>query len=197
MINYGELLNQSLAEKMPIKKIARKVYFLAPSCAFEDHYDLQLDLYGEISDFLKLPLSAIRLVGSAHTGFSLVKNTPFDRKKSDLDIAIVDGQLYLRMFEHAFEQTNGWRDESQFSSDTEASNLKKKFMKHLGKGIICPDLMPSSPSKAQWSNFFGQLADKYSDFCNDITARVYAHESFMSAKQHSAIEKYFANQGIL
>ena len=196
MMNYSQLLNDSFAEKLPIKKIARKIYFMAPSCVFENHYDLQLDLYEEISDFLRLPLSSIRLVGSAHTGFSLVKNKLFSNIDSDLDIAVVDGQLYLRMFEHAFNQTNGWNDVSQFAKDSSAMNIKKEFMRCLGKGIIQPDLMPASPCKAEWSNFFGKLGDKYSNFCKSISARVYAHESFMTAKQQSAIEKYYANQGI-
>jgi hypothetical protein len=195
MFNYTQLLDDSWINKDPIHKIAKKIYFLAPSYAFESNSDLQLALYEEIGFFLNLPISSIRVVGSAHTGFSLVKGTPFDRITSDLDIAIIDGQLYLKMFESAFRQTDGWRDLSKFSNSRQAADKKIELLRYMNKGIICPELMPSSPSKAEWGNFFGKLGDKYSQFCNGISARVYAHDTFMSAKQHSAIEVYFSNKG--
>lgn len=195
-MNYSQLLLDSAKNNLPLKKIATKIYFLSPSCAFENRYDLQLDLYEEICEFLDLPLSAIRLVGSAHTGFSLVKNTPFDRRTSDLDIAVVDGPLYLRMFEHAFLETEGWKNVAKFSGTRSATIRRSEFLRYLERGIIRPDLMPSSPHKARWENFFGKLADKYSHVCNGISAGIYARESFMSTKQQSAIQNFFANRGI-
>ena len=194
MIDHKILIVSSAAARTAIRTIARKVYFLSPSVAFSDNYDLQLALYDEICEFLKLPISAIRLVGSAHTGFSLVRGTPFDPEKSDLDIAIVDAGMYLQLFEEAFEQTRGWEDTSKFAGNFDALGRKNQFLRYLRKGVIRPDLMPSSPLKAEWTNFFGKLGDKYATFCRGITAGVYARESFMAAKQESAIKMFLENE---
>lgn len=197
-MNYRKILEDGAGAHLPKRQIARQLYFLSPSFAFDGHTKLQLELYEKICDHLKLPLSAIRLVGSGHTGFSLVKNTPFDKYKSDLDIAIVDSELYLDFFQLAFEITDGWQDVTKFPGSAQTqSATKSSFLSYLRKGVIRPDLMPSSPQKANWENFFGKLGDDYSDFCNGISAGIYARELFMAAKQESAIDAYFANQGNL
>lgn len=197
-MDHKKLIEDCANAHLPTRQIARQLYFLAPSFAFAGNQQLQLSLYERICDYLKLPLSAIRLVGSGHTGFSLVKDTPFDKGKSDLDIAIVDASLYLDFFELAFELTDGWRDVSKFPGRPEQQREKKaEFLRYLRKGVIRPDLMPASPKKADWENFFGKLGDDYSNFCDGITAGIYARESFMAAKQESAIKTYLANKGIL
>jgi hypothetical protein len=197
-VDYRALIEDSAKAHLPTRQIARQLYFLAPSFAFEGNTQLQLDLYEKVCNFLRLPLATIRIVGSGHTGFSLVKDTPFDKSCSDLDIAIVDQQLYLDLFELAFETTNGWRDLSKFSgSPLEQRKKKESFLRYLRKGVIRPDLMPASPRKAAWENFFGKLAYEYSNFCDGITAGVYARESFMAAKQESAINDYLSKNGIV
>ena len=110
------------------------------------------------------------------------------------DIAVVDAHLFLNMFEFAFEVTNGWKDVAKFSNDSNARAARTDFLRYLSKGIIRPDLMPSSPEKAEWSNFFGKLGDKYASFCCGISVGVYARESFMAAKQETAIQKFLANE---
>jgi hypothetical protein len=197
-VNHKKLIEDGARAHLPTRQIAQQLYFLAPSFAFEGNHELQLQLYERICEFLRLPLSAIRLVGSGHTGFSLIKNTLFDKAKSDLDIAIVDSGLYLELFEHAFEITGGWADMTKFSGSPEQQRTtKEKFLKYLRKGIVRPDLMPASPRKADWENFFGKLGDDYSNFCNGISAGVYARESFMAVKQESAIKAYLSTQGTL
>jgi hypothetical protein len=197
-VNHKKLIEDGARSHLSTRQIARQLYFLSPSFAFDGNHELQLRLYERICEFLKLPLSAIRVVGSGHTGFSLVKNTLFDKEKSDLDIAIVDSGLYLELFEHAFEITEGWTNITKFSGlPTQQRATKEKFLRYIRKGIVRPDLMPASPRKADWGNFFGKLGDDYSSFCNGISAGVYARESFMAAKQESAIEAYLSTQGTL
>lgn len=197
-MNHKKLIEDGAKAHLPTRQIARQLYFLSPSVAFDGNHELQLQLYERICEFLRLPLSAIRLVGSGHTGFSLVKNTPFEKESSDLDIAIVDSHLYLELFEAAFEITGGWVDVTKFTGPPQQQiATKEKFLRYLRKGIVRPDLMPASPRKADWENFFGKLGDDYSDFCNGISAGVYARESFMAAKQESAIKAYLSTQGTL
>ncbi|WP_395010222.1 hypothetical protein [Undibacterium sp.] len=195
MLHRDLILNAAKADHA-VTKIARQLYFLTSSYAFHKNHDTQLELYEKICVKFSLPLSAIRLVGSAHTGFSLVKGTNFDKSTSDLDIAIVDSGLYLQLFQMAFKETNAWSDTSKFPGiATKQIANKDNFLKYLRKGVIRPDLLPSSPLKADWENFFGKLSDEYSAFCNQISAGVYATEHFMAAKQESALNIYLSNQG--
>lgn len=197
-MKHSELILAGAKAHNEPRQIARQLYFLTASYAFENQQNMQLGLYEKICSQFSLPLSAIKLVGSGHTGFSLVKGTPFDKTKSDLDIAIVDSELYLKLFELAFDTTHGWQDTSKFPGKSLHQKRNKEcFLRYLRKGVIRPDLMPSSPQKAEWENFFGKLADEYSMYCNGISAGVYARESFMAAKQESAIEKYISTQGFI
>lgn len=197
-MDHKKIIDEGAKAQLPKRQIARQLYFLSPSFAFAGNLTLQLGLYEKVCDFLKLPLSAIRLVGSGHTGFSLVKDTPFNKETSDLDIAIVDQGLYLDFFELAFEATNGWHDVSKFSgSPGKQKQTRDDFLRYLRKGVIRPDLLPSSPQKAEWGNFFGKLGDEYSNLCNGISAGVYASEMFMAAKQESAIDAYLSSPGNL
>jgi len=158
---------------------------------------LQLELYEEISEHLDVALSAINLIGSGHTDFSLIKGTDFSKENSDLDVAIVDSRLFLELFEQSFETTNGWNHTNLFPGDkpVKQQENRRQFLRYIGKGIIRPDLMPNSPERASWTNFFGKLAWKYQDFCNGISAGIYASETFMAAKQERAIEHYLATKG--
>ena len=197
-MDYRQLIDEGARTRLHVRRISKQLYFLAPSFVFDGNYGLQLELYERICEFLNLPLACIRLVGSGHTGFSLIHNTPFNRESSDLDVAIVDPKLYLELFELAFDVTNGWSDVSKFPGRGEGQRRsKEQFLKYLRKGVIRPDLMPASPKKADWENFFGLLADDYSKFCNGLSAGVYASELFLAAKQESALTKYLTTQGVL
>ncbi|PKO24870.1 MAG: hypothetical protein CVU35_07065 [Betaproteobacteria bacterium HGW-Betaproteobacteria-8] len=192
-----ELIKKSASQGDSVDRIARKVYLMLPTHAFKDAYDIQLDLFSEISSFVDIPISSIHIIGSAKTGISLVKGTTFSSEKSDIDIAIVDPSLYTKKFEHSFQISNGWKNLSTFSANpVDAANKRKQFLDYLDRGVFCPNCMPHSPDRAEWLSFFGRLSDTYSHFCNGISAWIYASEYFLTYKQQSAIKKYLADKGL-
>lgn len=197
MNSAEELIKQSTINGDGIDRIARKVYLILPAHAFKDNYDTQLDLFSEVSLFLQIPISSIHIIGSAKTGFSLVKGTAFSQENSDIDIAIVDSSLYTKKLEQSFQISNGWKDLSTFAVDpVDASRKRNQFLEYLNKGILRPEYMPHSEIRADWLSFFGRLSDTYSHFCNGVSGWIYASEYFLTYKQESAIKKYLADKGL-
>lgn len=192
-----DLIKSSASEGESIDRITRKVYLMLPTYAFDGAYDIQLDLFSEISTFLNIPISSIRIIGSAQTGISLINGTTFSAVTSDIDVAIVDHALYTKKFEQSFQISNGWKNLAAFGSKpVEAANKRNHFVDLLNRGIFCPNYMPHSPDRADWLSFFGRLSDKYSNFCNGISAWIYASEYFLTYKQQTAIKKYLNDKGL-
>lgn len=189
------LISEAIIKGDSIEKITRKIFLLLPSHAFKNQFDLQLDLLTEVSEHLNVPISSVHIVGSAKTGVSLVKGTPFSKDNSDIDIAVVDPVLYMKKFEYSFKESNGWALNSfTVRSDVEKTKLRRQeFLDYLQKGIFRPDKMPNSSQRADWLNFFGRLTGKYANHCNKITAWVYASEIFLTSKQQSAVSIYLGN----
>ncbi len=189
------LISEAISKGDGIGKIARKIFLLLPTHAFREQYDLQLDLLTEVSEHLNVPISSVHIVGSAKTGVSLVKGTPFSTESSDIDIAIVDPYLFMKKFEYSFKESDGWTLNSfTVRNDAEKTKTRKQeFLDYLQKGIFRPEKMPNSKERADWLNFFGLLTDKYATHCNRITAWIYAGEVFLTSKQESAVSIYLGN----
>ena len=88
--------------------IARRIYFLSRTVAFEKEPDRELQVYQDVSKFFVIPFNSIQIVGSAKTGISLINNTPFTAEDSDIDIAVVDPSLFMRYVEIAFAISEGY-----------------------------------------------------------------------------------------
>lgn len=191
------LINKSISQGDSLDKVTRKIFLLFPTHAFNNEYDLQLELLSEISNFLDVPISSIHIVGSAKTGISFVKGTNFSPETSDIDIAIVDHYLFFKKFEHSYKESNGWQLNtfSVRGNPDKTKQRRSEFLDYLHKGIFRPEKMPNSSERADWINFFNLLSVKYANYCNGITAWVYAGEHFLTSKQQSAVEKFLSNKG--
>jgi len=69
-------MTQKIAKDEPYI-IANKYYNLAPSDIFQNELDLEYKIKDRISQYLSLPLSSIKIVGSSHIGSSPFKKTVF------------------------------------------------------------------------------------------------------------------------
>ena len=172
--------------------IARKLFLILPTVVFLDKPDDQYRVYSQLCAAFSMPISSIEIVGSAKTGFSLWKGHLFAPGTSDLDIGIVDGTLFLKMFEAAFSASKGFSDESVFSSKKDANQFKW----NLNHGICVPRLMPRCPEKTKWLLLFGALSRENKNLFSSVSAYIYASEKFFEMKQIAAIDKFLAQKGI-
>jgi len=175
--------------------IARRIYFLSPTVAFEKEPDRELQVYQDVSNFFAIPFNSIQIVGSAKTGISLINSTPFSAESSDIDIAVVDQSLFMRYVEIAFAISEGYMRTELFPIK-EGKPTRHSFMKYLAKGMFRPDLMPHCPERADWTSFFDRLSSNHRGFCSGMSAAIYASSVFFEWKQKLAIDKYIAARSL-
>lgn len=172
--------------------IARRIYFLSPTLAFEKEPDRELDIYQSVSKFFHIPFNSIQIVGSAKTGISLIKNSPFSAETSDIDIAVIDQSLFMSYVETAFTISEGYVRNDLFPKDKSGRPTSDSFKYYLTKGMFRPDLMPYCPERARWMSFFSKLSGKHRGFCSGMSAAIYASSVFFEWKQSMVIDKFIA-----
>ena len=168
--------------------IAEKIFLIYPSYVFRNNEDLQFNIYKEISEKFKIPITSIQLCGSGKVGYSYYKSRPFDPLESDLDIAIINSNLFNFYMENILSQSN-YLEQFYFSSGD-----KKSYITYLSKGWLRPDFMPNISLRHEWFDFFGSLSIKYSKYFAKISAGIFLSESIFRNKQKSLINKYRENK---
>ncbi len=193
-MDYHKALNEAKEKSVPVETVARMVYLSFPTHVFSSEPHLEFDLIDKIARFFKIPFSAVQIIGSAKTGFSLISKQEFSQGKSDLDIALVDRDLFSKYWEIAFVRSKAFEVGAFQTSGTEqkkALENKKRFLDFLHRGIINPALFPQCPERSELEEHFYKLSDGYSNYFSRISAFIYASESFLEAKQASAINHYW------
>lgn len=190
-MTHTESIEKGLNEARPHVEIVRKVYLTYPTVALIGDEERQFEILNEISDFFSIPINNIHVAGSAKTGMSFHKNTPFEAKISDLDIAIIDPDLFRYYSEYVFKHTKGFKNRTGFSP----GNFNQ-YTEYISKGIFRPDLMPSGVKKAEWFAFFGKLSNKHNDLFETINAGIYMSQLYFEYKQISIIKDYLTNKAV-
>ena len=196
-MTHLESIDQGLTENRPYNEIARKVYLTYPTNALVGNEEREFKILNEISEHFNVPIMNIQVAGSAKTGFSFHKKTLFDAINSDLDIAIIDTNLFLNYSEWVFKNTNGYTDRSSFPINEDGQSTFKQYTNCVSKGIFRPDLMPVGKKRLKWIKFFGQLSYKNKDLFKSINAGLYFSQTFFEFKQISNINEYVSNKTIL
>ena len=168
--------------------IARKVYLSFPTNIFVGKEELEFELINSISNFFKIPYTSIQVAGSSKTGFSYFKNKEFVLGESDLDIAIVDTNLFVEYCEIVLRETDGFRDLSSFSRTKDSYSNFDSYKTYITKGFFRPDLMPNCDARKKWFNFFNRLSEKYFELFSDINAGIYMSQKFFEFKQAENVD---------
>lgn len=191
-MTHIESLEKGISDNRPYHEIIRKVYLTYPTMALIGEEETQFKILNEISSQFKIPINHIQVYGSAKTGVSFYQNKPFTAQVSDLDIAIIDMDLFRRYSEFVFKTTNGLSNKSLFRDQ----NSYKEYNDYILKGIFRPDLMPTSTKRADWFRFFGQLSMKHKNLFSSINAGIYFSQTYFEHKQISIIQDYLTNKAI-
>lgn len=193
-MNHIEAIDKSLEQKLPHTEIVRKVYLTYPTYALIDKEEKQYEILNEISLFYNIPINHIQVCGSSKVGQSFHKVSSFTPKISDLDIAIIDSNLFLYYCELVFKATNGLLSNTKFT--TENGNNFDSYCQYISKGIFRPDLMPTCVQRSDWFRFFHYLSQKHKDFFKSINAGIYQSQTFFEFKQTKNIKDYINSKKI-
>jgi len=138
----------------------------------------------EICEHFDVEFTNVILVGSAKLGFSIKPKKRFKAfgDESDIDIAVVSGKLFERIWEEAYRYKKAGAYWPQSTS----------FFRYLSEGWIRPDKLPASSYFAftsEWWDFFnGVTASKrYGSY--KIRAGLYHSMFFLQEYQKICIEQ--------
>jgi len=187
--HYKEELSAQINQGRKRTEIIRNFYMLRPTCSFENKYDYAEKILVEVAAFFDTPLNNILVCGSAKLGFSLAKNTLFAPGNSDLDLAIIDSNLFTKYFDAILRDTNNYNKSNLFISD----EVKEKYLASLGKGIINPLYMPNIKHKRDLKEFFSSVSIKYRDYYASISVCFYLSEYAFQRKQQTALSTWITD----
>lgn len=173
----------------PRRVIARRLFLYDFTNAFISEPDRGFAILNEVCDHFSLPFSAIKVVGSAQTGYSYFSKGDFSPGTSDLDIAIISSTMFQFYSQEAYSITRGYSDLSRFRRKNGIS-VAQGFRDYLSSGFFRPDLMPNSKLKDDWFGFFNRLSNKHAELFHDINAGIYLSECFFEMKNASIVEAY-------
>ena len=186
-MSYRNRINARLEKQDRPEEISLGVYVVYQTVAMKGLDDMKFDVLHQISKHHKVDINHVLIAGSAQTGESFHKETPFNSKSSDLDIAIVDAGLYERCLQITHKATRDYSDLSGFPRK-EGVSFYNDFLINLGRGFFRPDLMPTCSFKNQWFDFFQTLGKKYQSNFKSINCGVYSSLHFFQMKQSNNIE---------
>lgn len=138
----------------------------------EKYYDLKREIS---TQFPVRSMKNIIVVGSAKLGFSIAPQKRFRdiQDSSDIDVAIIDEELFDNYWEQLFEFNINLKSRS-----VKEDELYRDFLQYFFKGWLRPDLFPFRfKGKNEWFNFFNKISYKKYDK-RKVTAAIYKNEYF-------------------
>lgn len=167
---------------------ARREFLTDTAYYFLDKKDLYLEIKDEISLETEVPLSMIRVCGSAYWGRSFSAGRNFLPGESDLDVALVDERLYVRSLTEVRNITKNYSNLTYFRSGPTSPNIFQEYA--FKKGIIRTDVMPSTSLKLKLDAISAKISKKYIDHFAKITFLIYDSETSFTVKQIRPTKKF-------
>lgn len=196
-MDYKKSLLENKRSRATPTEMARKLYLSYPTAAFADKHDTEYTIRDRVRRLHNVPIASVHVIGSAKTGFSLIKKTDFEAGKSDLDLAVVDLRLFNEMWETAYELSNGY-DATKFkdlpdqrTGEIVAGSGRARFLNYLQRGIIAPDFMPSGWLRARIIGDYARISDEYRTHFKKISSFFYANEFFFQEKLKDTITSHW------
>ena len=184
--NYKNEIGAALNANTLLSDVVRKFYLVHPAYAFHSDFDNADKVLNSVSNFLKVPISDIHVCGSAKLGFSVYKNTTFQPGISDLDLAIINRNVFINYFDSILKESRNYTREELFNNIIQ----KKRYIKMLAKGIINPQNMPNTQSKLELLNFFQSLSIDFRSKYNSISICLYLSETAFKEKQINGLNRW-------
>lgn len=187
MVDYRETVKKDFEKEISPNDIARKIFLTFPTFAFENKEDIQFEILNKISRYFSIPITSVQIAGSAKVGRSYHKDKEFSCEHSDLDVVIIDNNIFRDLMETCCQVTRGFQDATKFSNNRDVANRLDFFKSYLLKGIIIPKNMPNTEKKESILRFFNGLSVEYVRHFKDINVAFYLSSYFFERKQLTTI----------
>jgi hypothetical protein len=195
MFSHRKNLAENRTSRTTSREMARKLYLSYPTCVLAEDPETEYSIRNRFALLYNIPLASVQIIGSAKTGFSLIKNSEFQPQTSDLDVAIIDPRIFQQFWEDAYETSRGF-EATRFQDPLKDGALlvgggQKRFIAYLQRGIIAPDFLPSGNLRQRLIADSERISSNYRAYFGKISAFFYASEIFFQSKQQDAIETHW------
>lgn len=189
---FIQVLKKDIGNHINHNELSRKIFLSYKTAVFKDDQETEYKIKSSIQERLKTPFSSIQVTGSSKTGFSFFNRTLFTLESSDLDISIINLDLYNLYLEAAHRETKGFTNLTKFPLYKEERS-DKQFFRNLQKGFINPFFMPDCQFKKSWLGFFREISNRHTNKFGSINGAMYSSEYFFEQKQVECIEEFERN----
>ncbi len=189
---FVQILKNDINKRTNHDDLSRKIFLSYKTAVFKDDQETEFKIKNNIQERLKTPFSSIHVTGSSKTGFSFFNRTMFTLGASDLDVSIINLNLYNFYLETAHKETKGFTDLTKFPL-YKGQRTDRQFLNNLQKGFINPFFMPDCQSKSSWLGFFRDISNRYTVKFSNINGAIYSSEYFFEQKQVECIEEFERN----
>ena len=190
MPTLREILENKIALEIGVGKsdqqIVRKLFSYEKALAFTTFQDVGFEILDDVSSKFSVPFRDIYIVGSTQTGYSYFKGRDFLPEESDLDLAIVNADVFKRYSEIAFKTTNGFSDLTLFRDLT----AYKSYSSYIVKGYLRPDLMPTCGEKSEWFSYFEGRSQKYAKTFANVNCGIFLSQIYFESKNAPVLERF-------
>ncbi|OYQ40739.1 hypothetical protein CHU94_06225 [Rhodoferax sp. TH121] len=171
------------------EKIVSRVYETYPARAFEKlhGYDIEFEIKRRIADELNVAITSVLICGSAQIGESIHAGKPFDAARSDLDIAVVDKNLFIYLGLVAQTKTKDFQDLTSFPKLTGIDDVPSLYKNNYCRGFIHTFTLPSCEEKRKISDLFSSLTKQYVGKFTSISGSVYSTLQSFERKQAETV----------
>lgn len=161
--------------KVTDEEIVEKYVQFGTPIIFKEDEHLYYSLKRDVANYFSASIDSVHVVGSSKLGFSIApqKFLVDMHDDSDIDVAIIDSNLYDSLWEQLFE----FNINLQVRNEREQRNYSK-FLSYFFRGWLRPDLFPAKFNGTQaWFDFFRSISYKQYDG-RKINGAVYRNEYF-------------------
>lgn len=184
---------EAIKSSANLDKLVRQYYLVNPTASFQSRLEKAHEILHAVSENFLIPISHIKVTGSAHLGYSFIKKREFIEKQSDLDLAIISTNFYNLFFEKNLEETRQYSKKDKFGFSMvggQRVNNLDMYKEWLAKGLIHEKYLPNTDYANNFKKFFNELSVTHSDTFKSISACVYSSEQTFKLKQISSIHRW-------
>lgn len=194
-MDYKKILADNKTAKTSSGDMAKKLYLSFPTDVFRNAAEVEFEIINRVANQYRVPISSVHIIGSAKTGFSLIKGTQFKPSISDLDLAIVDSNCFKDIWEEAHLISNGFSaDRFQDPVVRGERNVgigQERFLSYIQRGIIAPEFLPTGRLRSEILQNNQRIGSNYTRLFGKISVFFYLSEFFFKIKLQETINKYW------
>lgn len=180
-----EAIRNGATAQISSEELAMRMLVLAPTVAFQGREETGFGIVEECARFLNVSVRSVHCCGSAKLGFSPRSNADFALGSSDLDLAIIDTECFIRCISAVIKETRQFRDRTGF-----AEGAYRSFSTYTVRGIFRPDFMPDCELARSWTKFFDDISRRHQSVFSKITATVYLSDDSFKMRQAESIDHF-------